>query len=352
MSAAGRVTNDPTNYFAIAQQSAKDVDGTVFYFTKHLSGTGFDVAVDQSSEREGGAGREVSLRYRTKVTADGSFIAYARPDFAGRVLALALFQDTVTAGPSTVPSGPYYSTHSIFSGASVPLYFTAEQAWADMVERTGNCVISSLKFEGDAGKPVKMTTAFMSGGTPHSLAGAQTAVREAAFPFMYPGASANIIFQGSGVGLGQASSTQLTKWSLEIKNALDGNIQTNALNREDMLLLTSDYDIDATIKYINSAIWEQIDYGGGSTVPTGLITSGNFTFYSPEAGTRGGQNDLSSLTLFAPFIEFPSVKVNRLDPDGKTMYLDVVASTRNIGTSSLQATIVSPASTSYAVSTT
>lgn len=351
MSAAGRATNDPSNYFAIAQQSAKDTDGTVFYFTKHMSGTGFDVAVAQSSERVGGSGHEVGLRYRTKVTADGAFVQYAQPDFVGRVSALALFQDTVVAGPSNV-GVPYYSTHSIFSGASVALYFTAEQAWADMVERTGNCLISSLKFEGDAGKPVKITAAFMSGGTPHSLAGAQSPVREAAFPLMYPGGSAAITFQGSGVGLGQASSTQLTKWSLEAKNNLDGNIQTNALNREDMIWLTSDYDIDATVKYINSGVWEQINYGGGSQVPTGLLTSGAFTFYTQEAGTRFGAPDLSSMLLFAPYIEFPSVKVNRLEPDGQTMYLDVVGSTRNIGTSSLQITVVSPASTSYALSTT
>lgn len=346
---AGRVTNDPTNYFAIAQQSAKDVDGTVWYFTKHLNGSGFDVAVAQSSEREGGAGREVSLRYRTKVTADGQFVAYARPDFVGRVAALALFQDNIVAGPSVL-NGPAYTTHQINSGASVPLYFTAEQAWADMVERTGNNVMSSLKFEGGAGKPVMVTAAFMSGGTPHSLAGAQSPVREATLPIMYPGGSAAVTFYGSLYG--GASSVQLTKWSIEVKNQLDGDIQTNALNREDMLWENMDIEVDGTIKYINSGVWEQVNYSGGSTVPTGLLTNGGFWFYNQIAGQRGGFTDLSSLTLFAPFIEFPTVKVNRLDPDGKTMYLDFSGATRQIGTSSLQITVVSIASTSYAVSTT
>lgn len=350
---SGRVTNDPNNYFAISQQSAKDVDGTVWYFLKHLNGTGFDVAVEQSSERVGGSGREVGLRYRTKVTADGSFIAYAQPDFVGRISTLALFQDTVTAGPSGGPSQGYFSTHAINSGASQQLYFTAEQAWADEVERTGNNVISSLKFEGEAGKPVKITSAFMSGGTPHSLAGAQSPVREAAFPMMYPGGSAAIFFAASATpALGAASSLQLTKWSVEIRNNLDGNIQTNALNREDMLWLTTDIEVDGTVKYINNAAWNQINYGGGSQVPTGLLTSGSFQFYTGEAGTRGGNPDLSSLSIFLPFVEFPTVSVNRLDPDGQTMYLNFVGQTRNIGTQSAQITVVSPASTSYALSTT
>jgi hypothetical protein len=348
---AGRVTNDPTNYFAIAQQSALNSDGTVWYFTKHMTGTGFDVAVDVSSERVGGSGREVGLRYRTKVTADGTFVAYAQPDFVGRVAALALFQDTVAAGPSQLNTA-YYSTHSIFSGASVPLYFTAEQTYADITERTGNNVLSSLKFEGEKGKPITVTAAFMSGGTPHSTVSPQSPTREAAFPFMYPGGSACILVTGSAISPGAASSIELTKWSVEAKTQLDGDIQTNALNREDMLVLNNDYEVNATAKYINNGIWEQIVYSGGSNVPTGLLAAGQFTFYTQSGDSLYGKPNLSSVMLFCPFIEFPSVKVNRLDPDGKTMYLDISGATRNIGTSSLQITVVTPASTSYAISTT
>ncbi len=351
----GKVTNDPTNYFAIAQQSAKDVDGTTWYFLKHRNGTGFDVDVTTGEERVGGAGREVGLRWRQKVTADGAFVQYAQPDFVGRVAALTLFQDTVTAGPSILNT-PYFSTHVINSGASVPLYFTAEQAWADMVERTGNCVVSSLKFDGEAGNPVNVTVQFMSGGTPHSLAGAQAPVREAAFPLMVPGASVAITFQGSVLNApaGAASSLQVTKWSVEAKNQLDGDIQTVALNREDMLWLNADYEVTGTVKYINNAAWEQIKYGGGSQVPTVNLPNGMFTFYTSEAGqTRFGQADLSSLQIVVPYLEFgTNVKVNRLDPDGKTMYLDWVGTTRQVGTSSLQITVISPASTSYALSST
>src|SRR5215469_9756302 len=145
----GRVTNDASNYFAIGLQSEKGVDATVFYFLKHLNGTGFDTTTTVNSERIGGVGREIGLRYRTKVTADGQYIAYAQPDFCGRVLAAAIGADVVTAGPSQGEKNPYYSTHKIFTGStagSTPLpYQTIEQSWAEEVERTGNCLISSAK---------------------------------------------------------------------------------------------------------------------------------------------------------------------------------------------------------------
>lgn len=345
---AGVVTNTPTNYFAIGQQSAKDVDATVFYFLKHLSGTGFDTTVDVSSERVGGSGREVGLRYRTKVTADGTFIAYAQPDFAGRVLTLALGQDSVVSGPSVAGGSlGFYSTHSIFSGQSQLPYATVEQAWADEVERTGNCLISSVKLEGEAGKPVKITAMFVTGGTPHSLAGAQNPVREANFPFMVPGGSVAITQDGNPLVAGFASSLQVTKWSVEIQNKLDDAIQTVALNREDVTWLTADYAIDGTFKYINNAFWQQVTYGGGSVVPTGLLANGAFTFYTAEAAP-----DLSSLTLFAPFVEMSNLKVNRLDPDGMTAYIDFTGATRGIGSTALQCTVVSAASQTYLSSTT
>ena len=346
----GHVTNDPTNYLAIGMQSAKDVDATNFYFLKQLDGSGFDVNVDIASERVGGSGREIGLRYRKKVTGDGQYVAYAQPDFLGRVLTAALWQDTVVAGPSQGVGNPYYSTHSIFSGASVPLYQTIEQNWADATERTGNCIISDLKLEGAAGMPVKVSAQFVSGGTSHTQGTPLTAAREAAFPLMSYGGSVGFVLGGTSFGAGGgygigASSLQLTKWSLDVKNAVDDSIQTIALNREDVLVLTQDFEVSGTIKYIDRSIWYTNWYGQGSQVPTGFLEPAQFFFYTPNPSAM-------SATIFMPFIEITSLKVNRLDPDGKTMYYDFVAASRNIGTSSLQGTVVSGASTSYALSTT
>ena len=340
---AGRVTNDPSNYFAMALQSAKDVDGTTFYFLKHLSGTGFDVTVEESDERVGGSGFEVGLRYRTKVTSDGQMVSYADPDFTGRILYGALGTELTTA---SVAGGK--TSHLIVSGGSLLPYYTVEQAWADETERTTNCLISDLKFEGEAGRPVKITAQFVSGGTPHTQSAALTPTREAdPVPFMVPGGSVAINATGAltaGVG---ASSLQLTKWSLDIKHGMDDAIQTVALNREDVLRLSDDYDIDGTFKYINKSFWEAVQYGGGTQVPTGALTNGQFYFYT---STPSGQ----TLTLYAPFVEFKSVKTNRLDPDGKTMFIDFVASTRGgvIATQSLQATVVNNTPSAYSLSTT
>jgi hypothetical protein len=343
MAAPGRVTNDPSNYFAFGLQSAKDVDATNFYYLKQLDGTGFDVDVSVSSERVGGVGREIGLRYRTKVTADGTFVQYAQPDFLGRVLYGALGTDTVTPGPSNAALQLY--NHSIVSGASLLPYYMCEQNWADETERTGNCMFSDVKLDGEAGKPVKVTVQFVSGGTPHVNATQLVPVREGGQPIMIPGGSVAFIANGSAYGAGGgygagASSTQITKWSADIKNSLDDSIQTNALNREDVLWLTADYDVDFTAKYINSALWNVVNYGGGSTVPTGFMESGQFFFNSSTPSGLG-------VTLLAPFVEVSSIKVNRLDPDGKTMYLDIVASTRNVGSTAIAATVVSTSSGAY-----
>lgn len=339
---SGRVTNDPANYFAFGIQSEKDKDASTFYYLKHLDGTGFDTSTAVSSERVGGSGREIGLRYRTKVTADGQYTAYAQPDLIGRVLTAALGTDILTA--STV--GKNVFTHTIYSGSSNTLpYQTVEQVWADEGERTANCLVSSAKLDGEAGKPVKLTAQFVSGGTPHRQGPPATPVREASFPLMIPGASVAIVASQPGGQGTVASSLQVTKWSMEIKNQLDDSIQTVALNREDVLWLNADYEIDGTFKYINGEFWRQVVYGGGSQVPTGVLPVGQFYFFTETPSAQ-------SINLYAPNVEFTSLKVNRLDPDGKTMYVDFAGATRNVGTSSLQATVISGASTGYLLTTT
>jgi hypothetical protein len=339
---AGRVTNDPTNYFAIGLQSAKDVTATTWYFTKHLDGSGFDVAIDQSSERIGGSGREVGLRYRTKVTADGQYVAYADPDFVGRVSYAALGGETIAS------SGGLYQ-HKLASGASLLPYQSVQQAWADECEQTTNCLISDLKFEGEAGKPVKVTAQFVSGGSPVAGIAPQIPARETnPVPFMVPGGSAAITAVTNlsvGASLGGASSLQLTKWSVDVKNSLDDAIQTVSLNREDVLWLNADYEIDGTLKYIDKRFWEAVQYGGATQVPTGALTAGQFTFFTSTPSNQ-------SLTIFAPYVEFTGVKVNRLDPDGKTMFLDFTGATKSVGSQSLQITVSNNTAGPYSNSST
>jgi hypothetical protein len=344
MGLAGRVTNDPTNYFALGVQGAKDVTASTFYFFKHLSGSGFDVSTDVQSEREGGAGREVSLRYKSMVKPDGQVVAYARPDVAGRLLTYALGADTASIIASTAQG--QLTNHLIQSGVNATLpYLTAQQQWADMVEQTTNNLIADLKVEGQAGRPIKLTAQFVSGGTITAEVTPGSPSREAAQPFMQPGASFSLSVSG-GLDAG-ATSIEMTKFTLDIKNTLDDAIQTLGLNREDVLWLLADYSLDGTLKYTDKNIWSQVNYGGGvgTTIQVGIPTC-SFNLYSQTTGAS------TALQLAGPLMNISALKVNRLDPDGKTMYLDFTAETIKGATNSLFANVVSFATSAYTATAT
>lgn len=318
MSLPGRSTSELSNYFAFGVQSAKDVEATTFYFTKHLNGTGFDVENETSNERIGGSGKEIGLVYKTAVKADGACVTYGWPDGFARLLTAALGADTVT--PAGASGASQITSHLITptTGGTLP-YLTIDQNWADETERVTNNLISDLKIEGEASKPVKLTAQFISGGTPYVRnAAISPVVREAGIPLMIPGASANWSVEGGGPSNSPAESNQITKWSIEIKNTLDDAIRTLSLFREDVVWNMVDFNFDVTVKYVNKESWQEVHYGGGTQVPIAVPT-GSFSFYSAQ------QNASLSAYLAMPFLEVGNAKVNRLDPDGKTMYLDFTA---------------------------
>jgi hypothetical protein len=357
MAGAGRSTSEITNYFAFGVQEAKDVAATTFYFTKHLNGTGFDVENDVSAERVGGSGKEIGLVYKTAVKADGSVVTYAWPDGFARMLATALGSDVPSQlhAPASAAS-QVLSVHYISptSGATLP-YLTMNQQWADETEQVTNCLWSSLKIEGAAGKPVKVTGQFISGGTPQVKTSALSpVVRESGAPLMVPGGSALFVANGGG-GL-ESESFQITKFNVEIKNALDDAIRTLSLFREDVVWNVADHNLDGTIKYVNKNIWNEVHYGGGTQVPVPVPT-GSFTFFSAQpgvqysAGSEAVYGSMSALVSL-PLVVVANAKVNRLDPDGKTMYLDFTAYTVSNATNSIWAKIVSGATQSYTLPTT
>src|SRR5262249_45406145 len=140
------------------------------------------------SVREGGAGQQVGLRFKDHVTSDGAFVAYARPQFFGLVMAGVLGTDSSATAVSTV----------LFDHTAVPTsvlpYFPAEQYGGDVIERTTSVKITGVDIEWEAGNPLKVTANFMSGGSTnrYPVGSAMTASRESARPFMYPGASVSI----------------------------------------------------------------------------------------------------------------------------------------------------------------
>jgi hypothetical protein len=341
MGLPGRVTNDPSNYFALGVQGAKDQEAGTFYFFKHLNGSGFDTTQEVSREREGGGGKEIALGYKTMVKPDGQVVAYARPDAAGRLLTYALGADTPSF-IATVAAGVFLVNHLIQSGVNASLpYLTADQAWADMVERSTNNIVTDLSIEGEAGRPLKLTAQFISGGSVHVATVALTPARETSAPLMYPGASVSLAVTG-GADAG-ATSIEMTKFKIDIKNGVDDTIQTTGLNREDVIWETADYTLDGTLKYTDKAIWSEVYYGGGvgSQVQVGIATA-SFNFY-----TLLGQGASNSLQMNMPLLQVSALKVNRLDPDGKTMFLDFTAGTIKGASPSLFANVVTGATASY-----
>lgn len=344
MALPGRSTSELSNYFAWGVQSAKDVEATTFYFSKHLNGTGYDAENETSNERVGGSGKEIGLVYKTAVKADGGVVTYAWPDGFARLLTAALGADAASGVPGSGASS--LTRHTITpnaTGGTLP-YLTIDQNWADETERVTNCLISDLKIEGEAGHPVKLTAQFISGGTPYVRGSAiAPVVRESGPPLMVPGGSANWTVSG-GEGTPEESN-QITKWSVEVKNTLDDAIRTLSLFREDVVWNMVDFNFDATVKYVNRTSWNQVHYGGGTQVPV-TVPTGAFNFF-----TTVPPGSLSA-RIAMPFLEVGNVKVNRLDPDGKTMYLDFTAFGIANATYSLFGQIVTNATQSYTLSTT
>ena len=299
----GRPTNEPLNYFAVGKQSAKDTEATTFHFLKHLDGTGFDVDPDIQAEREGGDGQEIGLRYRSFIKADGQMAVNARPQIAGRAFAYTLGGDTYASLAAS------YGTHDMFPVASIP-YTTVEQKYADVAERVINANFNELELAGEAGRPLKLNVGFVGGGSNYArnaAASALTPVRESGAPLFFPNATYRI--DGT-------SSNKLTKFSLKVSRGVDDGIQTTGLTREDVVALNLSVDLEGTLKYEDATLYSKIEYNSGTIVPFRLAT-GSFEIFVQDGST--------ALNVVLPLIEYTDAKVTKLDPDGKTMYIDFTA---------------------------
>lgn len=308
---AGRATNEPTNYFAIGKQSAKGQDDATFHYLRHLDGTGLEVTEDVESVREGGDGQEVGLRYKTAISMDGNAVANARAEVAARELAWTLGADAATTpqGLATVASG-VANQHILSPAATVP-YLSAEQFYADQVERALDMKISELTIEFEQGRPLKFTTSLLGGGSAYFPATQGSATRETNKPFFYPFAS--VALAGSG-------NTKITKGKITIKRGIDDGIRTNALSREDAIEQNFDVDMDLTLKYEDATLYDQAHAGGaaGSQIPVNLAST-TFSLYT----TSGAGTTFRDLALHLNQLDVTAARVNKLDPDGKTMYYDL-----------------------------
>lgn len=311
----GRPTNEPANYIAFGKQAAKDTEATSFYFFRHLDGSGMEPDQTVESVREGGDGQEVGLRHRTGVSLDGQVVNNARPEGAARMLAGILHADTVAA-PAAGASGAaqIHTAVPTHRGADSP-YYTFEQCWADEIERVTNGQWTTVTIEGEAGRPLKITGEFLGGGTPYhrDLASALTPAREAGQPFFFP--------NGSYVIDGVANS-KVTKFKATIRRGVDGDIRTTSLHRHDVVGLNFDTDLEYTMLYEDKALYRKVHANGGSMVPVNPVdlATGALRAYS-EFGADAAHRFFE----LGVNHQYTGARVNKLDPDGKTMFIDVVA---------------------------
>jgi hypothetical protein len=323
---AGRSTNEPQNYIAFGVQADQTTEASTFNFLRHLDGSGFEIDEQVESVREGGDGQEVGLRYKTAITFDGSMVCNARPEISARLDALAFGADSANALPGPASGASGVANYHIAVPTATLKYATVEQYWADVVERGIGAQVTGLTGEFEQGRPLKLTYEFMTGGSSYrrAVASVLTPTRETGQPFMYPGAS--VVFTGDAAS---GVNTKMTKGKFTLNRNLDGDIRTTGLNREDVVGQTMDTQLEATIKYESASTWyDPVHYDvGGTQIPFDLAT-GSFKITSVfGSGTQYREKEYGINML-----DWTQARVNKLDPEGKTMYIDVVGMGRKSAT--------------------
>ena len=332
----GRPTNEADNYFAIGKQTAKGTEATTFYFLKHLDGTGLELEESVSSEHEGGDAQEVGLRYKDAISMDGAAMVNARPEIAARLFAYALGADGATNQVPDTASGANQHIAAPTALGSAAAYLTVEQKWADVIERVSDAQVTQLTVEGESGRPLKLSADVIGGGTPYrrnAAASSLTPTRESGQPYFYPGGS--YVIDGAG-------NTKITKFRGVVRRGVDDNIRTTQLFREDVVSLTFETDLEFTLKYEDNALYDKIHYGSGTVVPLDLAT-GSFAAYT----TFGSGTAARSLRVAFPVFQYTGARVNRLDPDGKTCYIDVTAQSLKGATHSVFTEVVTASQAAF-----
>lgn len=317
MGLPGRPTNDPNDYFAFGFQVAKDTEIAPTVFPKHLDGSGWENDPDSERVKEGGDGQETALSYKTLVKADPTLSVLARPKILAQLMAAVSGDDNIAS--AAVAS---LARHTSTLVGSLP-YLTGEQRYGDVVERQTNIVVTEVTVEGEAGKPWTVSAQMLGAGTIslREAGSALTPTREFGKPAFYP--------NGSYVLDGFASyGTSLTKWKFTCTRSVDDGIQTTGLAREDAIPLAIDGSFDATIKVTSRDFYRKVQYTPtGSQIPVEYATGSVDLTQLVQVPITGSQSAQGVMRLVFPLIEWNDAKMNKLDADGQTVYMDVVGMT-------------------------
>lgn len=310
---------DPRNYLAVGRQSATSTEATEFKFLKYLGDSGFNVELEAESVFEGGDGQDQGLHYRSQTRADGQAVAYARPDMFAFLSAWALGSGVT---PPSVAEAEVAS-HIYTPNATVPR-LTVEQAWGggNQIDRVSDAVITGFQVEGEAGQPWQITTPFVGGATPYyrdGAASALTAVLESGDPALYAGGA--YLING-------ATTLDIRSFSYNFERQVDEDLFTTETFRRKVVELTRTVSVDFQLIWQDQSLYKDIVYGGGSVVPETLAT-----------GAFHAERQLTASQLIAidvPNLRFTALDVNRLEPDGETVVLDVSAMGVKAGTGVVQ----------------
>lgn len=343
----GWSSNRPTDYFALGVQTGVGTEAATFRFPKHLTGSGFDVTPDVADEREGGGGQEVALSYKKMIKADGNLVLNARgvgPVYGLIDAALGLTATVLTIVSEADTASPACLKMRMVQAATLP-YLTFEQRYSDQIERVSNGKVSQLTIDGAAGLPVKISGAFTGAGTVYQrdpVASSLTAVYDVTDPIYFPRGS--YVLTGNVANV--ASGAKLTKFKVTVMRHLDEAIQTTDLYRDDLIELLTDDNFDCTLKYEDRQLYQTVQFGGGSVVPL-PISSLSFTGYMTNAVASSAGNSgttFRAMKIGMANLLAKSAKVNKLEPDGKTVYIDLACtSIKGVGaTDSLVIDLIVP----------
>lgn len=303
-------TSDPRNYMAIGQQSAKGTEATTFTFIKYNAESGFEVEQEFEVEAEGGDGQNEGLAYKTFVKADPALAANVRPELFTKLSAWIM--GSQIAPPSVAAAT--LATHVFTPNATIP-WLTVEQAFmgGNSIDRVTDSLMKKLTIEGEAGKPWRMSAEFVGGGTVYGRNGAAsalTATYEANGPYMYAGGA--YLIDG-------ATRLDIEKFTFSFEREIDDSLFTVSPFRYSAVPLKQSVSLDATFVAEDDDLYQKVKYGaaGGTVIPVNLST-GSF-----QAQSIGGSSQMAQINV--PLLYHVDAKLNRLDPDARTVHVDLIS---------------------------
>lgn len=303
-------SNDPRNYLGVGKQADFDTEATSFKFVKFLGDSGISIELDAESVFEGGDGQDHGLHYRSRTRADGQIVSYVRPDTWTWAAAYAM--GSAAAIPSVADTN--VASHIYVPNATVP-FLTIEQAWAggNQIERARSAIFTGFQVEGGAGEPWRLTLPFVGGGTPYWRDGAASALSpalESGDPAMYAGGA--YLING-------ATTLDIRRFNVNFARQVDSDLYTTQTFRRKVVPLTRTVEVTFQTIFQDADLYRQIQYGAAAaTVVPQSLASGAF---------HARRNLVSSqmVSIDVPLLDFTAVDVNRLEPDGETVVLDVSA---------------------------